>query len=211
MNNKEIGVFFPGGLHFWKFKENQLKSMVEYNINLPITAPIILDIGANIGVFSRWASKKWTDATIYAYEPIRDNFNVLIKTVEGLNVIPLNVAVRENGGTDVMYLGKNNCGEASFFDLGEQADETEKVKVMDAALLPRADIIKIDTEGCELEILKEIDLSGAKAIMVELHRKGDLILALSLLHEFNLVSCIMVFLERWVVKFIRGSVIYKGF
>ena len=48
-----------------------------------------------------------------------------------------------------LYLGLNNCGEASFYDIGEQSPTFVEVETKAPSVLPRAHIIKIDTEGSE--------------------------------------------------------------
>jgi hypothetical protein len=44
---------------------------------------------------------------------------------------------------------------------------------MAAADLPAADLVKIDTEGSELEILRGLNLSATSIIMLEHHSKTD--------------------------------------
>ena len=182
--------------------------MEQYNIDMSYPAPVILDIGASIGDFSIWALKKWNGAKIYAYEPISKNFEYLVKNVEGLNVIPIKSAVRNNGAElGIMYHGINNIGEASFYNLGEQnTDLVEEVTVIDAKSLPSADIVKIDTEGCEVEILEGLDLSNIKAVMLEAHRKEDLIRIQEILKDLDLISMTEIMPSRWIIKFIKRSV-----
>jgi hypothetical protein len=48
------------------------------------------------------------------------------------------------------------------------------VKAFDAALLPDCDVLKLDTEGHELQILSEYPhLPGCQAVMLEWHRASD--------------------------------------
>ena len=47
----------------------------EYNVNYAHPSPVILDIGANIGGFSRWATHRWAGCEIHCYEPIKRNFS----------------------------------------------------------------------------------------------------------------------------------------
>jgi hypothetical protein len=44
---------------------------------------------------------------------------------------------------------------------------------MAAADLPVADLVKIDTEGSEVEILRGLNLSATSIIMLEHHSKAD--------------------------------------
>src|SRR5262245_18916690 len=50
-------------------------------------------------------------------------------------------------------LAATNCGEASFYDIGEQSTATVEVETKAPEVLPKAQIVKIDTEGSEVDIL----------------------------------------------------------
>ena len=52
-----------------------------------------------------------------------------------------------------LYLGRNNCGEASFYDVGEQSTRPSRSRRRAPSVLPKAQIVKIDTEGSEIDIL----------------------------------------------------------
>lgn len=136
---------------------------------------LIYDIGANMGGFMRWARLTWPNSKIVAFEPVPSNFEVLEKNAEGVDGVQLvNVALSTKTDRKVMFKGKNNAGEWSFFDLGQQdIDETVEVEVVSPADLPPAQFYKIDAEGSELDIVTSLDLSAAKAVIMEWHRPGD--------------------------------------
>ena len=48
-----------------------------------------------------------------------------------------------------------------------------KVPMFPARNLPKADLIKLDCEGPELQILETMDLSAVKWLYVEFHREED--------------------------------------
>jgi FkbM family methyltransferase len=139
----------------------------------------ILDIGANIGGFAFWASTRWPGCKIHCYEPIPDNFAVLQQNVRSIYpyVELTQAAVAGFQGEREMYLGRNNCGEASFFKREEQSDQKILVQTVKGLDLPVADIIKIDTEGSEILILDEITdgvIKGKKpplAYLIEYHTR----------------------------------------
>ena len=82
--------------------------------------PTVLDIGANVGSFSIWASQRWPGCSIFAFEPLSINFEMLKKNAPLFpNAQLFNVAVGASG-IKKLYLGKSNSGEASFFQMGEQ-------------------------------------------------------------------------------------------
>lgn len=173
----------------------------EYDIDIDVKNPTILDIGANVGAFSVWANKKW-GGEVYAYEPIKINYDILVKNTLKTTIKLFNSAVRNIPEKNmIMNLGKNNCGECSFYDLGEQSEITESVSIINVKELPIADIIKIDTEGCEVEILEGLNLSKAKAVMMEIHRKEDVDKIKNILKDFDLFSIQQIMKERWIAKF----------
>jgi FkbM family methyltransferase len=95
----------------------------EYDVH---GAPMILDIGANVGSFAAWALQRWPRAHVHCYEPLPDNFVFLkrnLGSLEGTSVSLNNFAVGER-----LLLGLNNCGEASFYDVGEQSMEAVEVE-----------------------------------------------------------------------------------
>ena len=101
----------------------------EYDIPYQHPHPVILDIGANIGSFAVWASQRWPGCVIHCYEPLPANFELLERNLahlQGSTVVLNNVAIGNPDHTR-LFLGKNNCGEASFFDLGEQTSESVEV------------------------------------------------------------------------------------
>lgn len=127
----------------------------EYDIPLDIPDCTVLDIGANVGGFAVWVCEN-SNYMVHCYEPVPNNFELLKKNTKGMKVSLHNVAVTEKHGTEKMYLGKHNCGESSLYHGEEQSDETVDVNTFDAKELPEADIVKIDTEGAEVMILKHI-------------------------------------------------------
>lgn len=56
---------------------------------------IVLDVGSNIGLFSLYLSNKFPDLTIYAFEPVPQNFEVLSANLKnfGDNIKALNVGL----------------------------------------------------------------------------------------------------------------------
>lgn len=159
----------------------------------------VLDIGANVGAFSVWARKRWPRAAIDAYEPHPVSYSYLVKNTKCGNqaspenrkdeqTLALRVAVREYACTMALREGGPNAGCASFHDIGEQSAREIQVECVGARTLPSCDIVKIDTEGCEVEILEHLDISRTKAVMLEWHRDSDVPILEELLREFNITK-----------------------
>ncbi len=188
----------------------------EYAPPVEIPAPnTILDLGANVGAFTLWAKARWPEARVYAYEPVESTFHLFQANVAGLaGVFAHHLAVSASAPVDFndyedIALGKNNCGEASFYDLGGQTRETELVERVHPLNLASAEFVKLDTEGCELEILQNLDLTLTNVIALEWHRAADRKKIHQLLTmaapDFICVKDQKTAPERGLLLYVRGS------
>lgn len=141
--------------------------------------PAVLDIGANVGAFSVWAKRRWPEATIIAFEPHPDNYELLLANCAHLGDAFGSQRMAVADRTQLteyprLRLGRNNCGECSLHDLGEQLEDSVPVEIADPEMLRACDVLKIDTEGCELEILQLYHhLPVVRAVLLEWHRRKD--------------------------------------
>lgn len=121
---------------------------------------VIVDIGANIGAFSILAARKASDGRVFAYEPNKKNYNLLLKnkSLNNLrNLLVLNLAVAGKKGHADLFISKLNYGAHSICS----ADSKKSVKVKSIGLrdifamnnLKRINYLKIDAEGAEYDIL----------------------------------------------------------
>lgn len=186
----------------------------EYDIPMKFNgSPNIVDIGANIGAFTVWAAERW-NAKVIAIEPNKANFEILqINTAFlGDRVGLINSAVRADKSNNKLYDGKNNCGECSFFKGDEQLDTFTEVDIITPLELPpNIDILKIDTEGCELEILLELLKlqMRPKAILLEYHSEKDRRAIDTLLEPFyTMWASISEMPGFGVVKYVSNSIEY---
>lgn len=178
----------------------------EYDIPYSHPNPVILDIGANVGGFAIWANKKWKNSTIYSYEPIKDNFDLLKKNTKDIDgVLALNMAIGSKNEKKEMYHGLNNVGECSFYKGVEQTDKTEIVDVISAKLLPKAQIVKIDTEGAEIEILEAMSFEP-EVFLIEYHSAYKRRRIDNLLYKYTLLGA-DIGAQTGVVKYALSSLI----
>lgn len=140
--------------------------------------PVILDIGANVGAFARWADKRWPNCQIFCFEPNPDNYAMLERTLMDLRgaklnwLYPSSQAVGAKAGRQTLTEGEFNCGEWSLHT-GKSGRPGIEVDVIAPTDLPKADILKIDAEGSEVDILMGLQNAGrlgeSSAIMLEYH------------------------------------------
>jgi FkbM family methyltransferase len=179
----------------------------EYNIGYNHTHPVILDIGANIGGFARWANYRWTNSKIHCYEPVKNTFDMLsVNTSDIENVIINNVAIGSKKEKKKIYYGKNNIGEASLIQGEEQREEGEIINVFPGSKLPKADIVKIDTEGYEVEILSAITFQP-DIYLIEYHSANNRRFIDSHLSDYALLSLQMRDHNYGIAKYAKKSLL----
>ena len=74
-----------------------------------------------------------------------------------------------------LYRGRHNCGESSLFP-GDEHDVDDYVEVdcISASDLPEADVLKVDTEGCELAVIAGYRyLETVRGVAYEWHSQRD--------------------------------------
>jgi FkbM family methyltransferase len=130
--------------------------------------PVVLDVGANVGGYSRDIVAINPSATVFAFEPHPLTFERLVSNVHAHgNIHPLNYAVGHRPGRQILYDRHSERGtvHASIYrEVIESIHQDEstgyEVKVMtldefiEKKELARVDLLKIDTEGYELNVLK---------------------------------------------------------
>lgn len=139
------------------------------------SAPLILDIGANLGGYSIPIAQdiQKVNGEIYAFEPQRIIFyqlcgNILLNRLDNIHALHMALG-DEEGSIDIPNIDYGLSQNIGGFSLDESIREKfsavsinakqnhEKVKMstLDLLTLPRAvDLIKIDVEGFELRVLK---------------------------------------------------------
>lgn len=131
----------------------------------------IFDVGANVGAACIFFLDCYQSAKVYAYEPCLEAYGLLVENTARLQVEPYNVALGAEDGFVRLYHGiegdvcnnlKNHKCHGHELVVMEQARRHIKEPI---------DILKLDTEGCELQILSDIEawLKDIRVIYVEYH------------------------------------------
>ncbi len=171
----------PQAIPQWLYDEVE-----EYFLPLPFEPKTILDIGANIGAFAQQAHNRWPKAQIICCEPMPFNVCHLRRNVPA-SVEIISAAVREHSGIDEIFIG-DNFVTGGLFQLGRQTQQKFLVECIAAKELPSCELLKIDTEGCEVEILRHVRLANTRAIFLEHHSRPDAeTIKAMLAPEFSLV------------------------
>jgi FkbM family methyltransferase len=174
--------------------------IVEQRIYAPIddfaprSGDVVVDVGANIGVFSLWAADLvGPKGRVVAIEPTPIAFDVLYRNTSGIATptTALAIACSDEDGTLTLHFPP---GRLSVASAEPRKDRTEHVDVPVRRLQPALaevgvtaiDFLKIDVEGLEIEVLRgagdllhhvdrlamEVDLDGAEAVEELLARHG---------------------------------------
>jgi FkbM family methyltransferase len=161
--------------------------VAEYFVPLHFEPKTILDIGANVGAFAQTAHKYWPKAHIVCCEPMPYNLSYLRRNVP-LGTEIISAAIRAHSGIDEIFIGDNFL-TSGFFQLGRQTQQSILVECVAARELPSCELVKIDTEGCEIQILTHLPLQATRAIFVEYHSRADAdAIKAMLASHFRLVS-----------------------
>jgi FkbM family methyltransferase len=132
-----------------------------------ISHGVIIDVGANIGNYSIRLRRSNPEVPIYSFEPHPVTYGKLHKNTEGLNVRTFNLGVGSAPGAMMLYdyADRDGSSHASMYKevieqthhSGAVAHEVTVVALDDFAIeekIDRVGLLKIDTEGHELEVLK---------------------------------------------------------
>jgi len=131
---------------------------------------VVVDVGAHIGVFSVLASVKTGGlGKVISIEPENSNFkrleeNLSINNIS--NAMPLKIAISNFEGKKNLFIKEDFAGHSIVSEDSAIGRVEVEVRTLDSLLssisIRRVDILKIDTEGVELEVLE-----GAEKILKE--------------------------------------------
>jgi len=144
---------------------------------------VVVDIGANVGVFSVWAAHRLSAGRIVAVEPAAEAARFLLANLErnrvsGVSVLQAAVGGRSGDAT----LHRRGAGalttlfERDFYGSRFHPAATVRVVTLDDLFalfgIGRCDLLKIDAEGAEYDILlaaRPETLAKVRHIAIEYH------------------------------------------
>lgn len=126
-----------------------------FNYSKQFNPSLIVDIGANIGIFSKLCSLLFPDANIYAYEPNPIALNWLEKNAQltHIKVFPYAVGIQEG-----LVLLDSNCDSTTGKISEEGNISVQCIAVSEVAQGRPIDLLKMDCEGSEWSILQNPEL-----------------------------------------------------
>lgn len=166
-----------------------------------IDPKVIVDVGANIGVYSIYIARKFPHAKVYAIEPEESNYNQLLRNIrlnKLTNINPIRAIVSTEIGTRTLFLSTISTCHSIEFRIGGEKQTVESIKL---SCLGRIDLLKVDIEGAEYEVFKDY-IPDCKLIVMEVHtaaNHGESKLVNKFAQKYNIIN------ESPIYKFIRKS------
>lgn len=156
----ENELFWKGLVNGWE------KESIQLWLKLCLDSDIILDIGANTGVYSLIAKTIKPTSKVYAFEPVNRVFSKLKQniTLNNYDINPFEKAVSNEDGTAIIYdtLTEHTYSVTVNKNLSSPETKVSETKISTITLdtfvrqenLKKIDLIKIDVETHEAEVLE---------------------------------------------------------
>jgi hypothetical protein len=118
---------------------------------------VMIDIGANIGIFARPSAEQFQ--RVVCFEPVEKMFQVLQKNMEGYTNVELHcLGISDKEQTAIFEVQTLKCGHSRQVDMfipnQEFEQHTGKLVTLDQYQFEQVDWIKIDVEGFENTVLE---------------------------------------------------------
>lgn len=179
-----------GSFPFYLFKSEacfQVANDIFAGTTYPIVPAVsgvktVVDVGANVGAASVYLATAYPDARVYALEPGASPLSLLRRNVASLpnvKVFPFGLHSSEKRVT--LFHGRTDSVESSLSSTTRTITESEQIRVVEASRflsdqgITQIDVLKVDTEGCEVPILRSLKayLPDVKVLYVEYHSERD--------------------------------------
>lgn len=136
---------------------------IEMILNLLSYAKSFFDIGANIGLYSLLATKRYPQLSIQAFEPLPRTYDCLLKNIElnkASQITANNLGLSSKPGEFTFYFEESGSVSASMQNIKDSPLAREvkcPVLTLDSFVLANkhtVDFIKCDVEGAELLVMQ---------------------------------------------------------
>jgi len=174
--------------------------------------PCIVDIGAHCGAFSYLCAKLYPAASVLAFEPLQINYDLCLRnTAQFKRVSVRNIGLSdEEGSFKIFYAPAWGFAASSSVKTHDHADDFEMARIARASVALAETgligILKIDTEGHEFRILRDLAgrLADVSFIFLEIHANTDRMRIDALLEdEFNLFYARCEMINRYKLGYVN--------
>lgn len=225
-NYKKVNICIPDGEHF-RLKNIFTRKCYDFRSLTGLSEkPMIWDIGANVGLFSIFAKSISHDCIIHCFEPSQRSLPLLSNNLaefENISIHPLALSNYDgkatffhhplNSGSDTLQFG-----EVKEWRITNDRLKTTEVnvksagKMWDALEIETIDLLKLDTEGSEVEIIRSLGrkILKIKYIFFEYHSEMDRREIDLLLSDFILFSADAKTINRGELKYVNRNLIQSN-
>ncbi|MFY0607744.1 MAG: FkbM family methyltransferase [Cyclobacteriaceae bacterium] len=169
-----LGIYYMGlwGMNYGRTADlnesGELNVLKKLKFILPDN-PIFFDVGANVGEYSILLNQHFTNATILAFEPVKNTYDLLSQNTSHTKSIQAHhLGFGDQNHQAEIYSSSTNShssmvGRAHTTTEEIHTEEIELMRLSDFVLqhkIDRIDFLKIDVEGYEINVLR-----GAKELL----------------------------------------------
>lgn len=161
---KQVDFHYPTAGGMQKLLEEIFLGREYPVVTLPgVEVRTIVDVGANVGGSAMYFHLAFPDARLVCFEPSPTNFAFLRKnfTDEGsIDLVPAGLSDRDERVE--LFVGRDTGMQSSVARGDEQSDAREPAELRRASAefdrlgLKEISILKLDAEGCELPVLRDL-------------------------------------------------------
>ncbi len=136
----------------------------------------VIDIGAHVGLFTLYASQFCNRGKIFSYEPMKENYKILVDNVKNNNLVNIktfNLAV-SNSQSVKLYINDDESGH-SMFSKSSNFITVKSISLEDIFNqnnIQECNFLKLDCEGAEYEIIENLPaefFEKIEKIVIEYH------------------------------------------
>lgn len=134
---------------------------------------VVIDVGANIGMAAVWFNSKYPGRAIHCFEPLPDNARMIALNAPSAHINP--VAVGAARGTATLAVDADQVMASTIpYEHAAGMLQVNVISLDDYVVrlgIDRVAILKIDTEGMELDVLAgaKTTLDRTDSISIETH------------------------------------------
>jgi FkbM family methyltransferase len=157
------------------FMYNEIFKSEIYKFNTENRTPYIIDGGANIGLASIYFKKLYPNAEIVAFEPDPSIYDILEKNINSYAFEAIKLIKKGLWDEEATLKFQSEGADAGLLGTFDKTENNSTYDVSVTSLKPflqkRVDFLKLDIEGAETVVLKDIakDLDKVERIFIEYH------------------------------------------
>lgn len=162
--------------------------------------PVVIDVGANIGMFALFATRRWPDAVIYAFEPAPRSFEALGRNVghlPGVTILNLALGAAQQTRMLTFYPGYSMM---SGFDASPTDDRALVRAYIENVAAGLEDRVRSEVLLAEADELLEGRFDDVETITCTVRSLGDVALEMGITH----VDLLKIDVEGFELEVLRG-------